>query len=139
MRITVDQQLARLREATATGELADLCARFGIEIVTLFGSAARPEPGIEPGDVDIAIGFGYHVERDLIGAVNALADLVPGDHLDVMDLNRAGPVAAKAAMFESEILFETQSSVSAERQIKAFMEYEDTRWLRDLQLEVLRG
>lgn len=86
----------------------------------------------------MAIGFEHGAARDFLAAVNALMDLVPGDHLDVMDLDRAGPVAAKAALFDSDILFEAAQSVTTERQIRAFMAYEDTRRLRELQLEMLR-
>lgn len=139
MPITVAEQAARLRAVAASGELAVLAAAHGIEIVALFGSCANPDPGIEPRDVDVAIGFVHGGRPDLLAAIGALGDLVPGDHLDVMDLNRAGPVAAKAAMFGSQILFEARPGIAAERQVQAFMAYEDTRWLRDLQLETLRS
>ena len=138
MPITVDEQVKRLREVTGSGQVADVCHRLRIEIVTHFGSSARPTGGITARDVDVAIGFEHGAARDFLAAVNALMDLVPGDHLDVMDLDRAGPVAAKAALFDSDILFEAAQSVTTERQIRAFMAYEDTRRLRELQLEMLR-
>lgn len=135
MAITVLDALARLEASVASGELAALCERLGVEIVTLFGSALTSP---EPGDVDVAVGFVPGAERDLLGVVNALGELVPGDHLDVMDLDRAGPVAQKAAMVGARVLYEAHRSVSTEREIRAFMTYEDTRWLRDLQTETLR-
>lgn len=39
MPITVSQSIDRLDTAVGSGKLADLCERFGVEIVTLFGSA----------------------------------------------------------------------------------------------------
>lgn len=135
MAITVADALARLNEAIESGELAELCGRLGVEIVTLFGSALTSS---DPGDIDVAVGFARGAERDLLGVVNALGELVPGDHLDVMDLDRADPVAQKAALVGARVLCEAHRSVSTEREIRAFMAYEDTRWLRDLQTETLR-
>lgn len=136
MAITVTAALGRLEQAVGSGELAALCERFGVEIMTLFGSALTSS---DPGDLDVAVGFSRGAERDLLGVVNALGELVPGDHLDVMDLDRAGPVAQKAAMVGARVLHEAHRSVSTEREIRAFMAYEDTRWLRALQTETLRA
>lgn len=51
-------------------------------------------------------------------------------------------VAQRAAMLGDEqnrpqVLFESSPSVAAEREIRAFVTYEDTRWLRRLQQEAL--
>ena len=137
--ITVSQALVRLRTLAASGELAEICRGHDVEIVTLFGSAALPEGSGLARDIDVAVGFVPGASRDFLAVVNALLDAVPGDHLDVMDLDRAGPPAQRAALFGSQILFESSGAVSAERQMKAFIAYEDTRWLRDLQLECLRS
>ena len=135
--ITVSQALVRLRSLAASGDLAEICRRHHVEIVTLFGSAVLPDG--RPRDIDVAVGFVPGAPRDFLAVVNALLDAVPGDHLDVMDLDRADPPAQRAALFGSQILFESSGAVSAERQMKAFITYEDTRWLRDLQLECLRS
>lgn len=136
MAITVSDALDRLGEAVESGELAALCERLGVEIVTLFGSALT---SAEPRDIDVAVGLARGADRDLLAVINALEELIPGDHLDIMDLDRAGPVAQKAAMFGARVLYEAHPSVSTDREIRAFMAYEDTRWLRDLQTETLRG
>ncbi len=132
---TVGEALAGLTDLAASGELASLCERFDVEIVTLFGSALTSP---DPGDVDVAIGFRAGSRRDVLGVINALGEAIPGDHLDVMDLDRAGPVAQMAAMYGSKVLYEFHPSVSTEREIRAFMSYQDTQWLRDLQTECLR-
>ncbi len=136
--IGVREALARLEEAVASGELAELCRDFDVEILTLFGSAATGPMDIEPRDIDLAVGFAPGAQRDFLGVVNALGELVPGDHVDVMDLDRAGPVAQRAAMLGSRVLYETHLSVTTEREIRAYMAYEDTRRLRALQTEMLR-
>ncbi|MDO5629017.1 MAG: hypothetical protein Q4G43_11910 [Mobilicoccus sp.] len=133
--ISVGEALGRLNHAVESGALAQTCRRFDVEIVTLFGSAVS---SAAPRDIDIAIGFAPGSPRDILGVIDAVNGLVPGDHLDVMDLDRAGPVAQKAAMFTSRVLFAAHPSVTTEREIRAYMTYEDTRWLRDLQTEMLR-
>ncbi len=131
---TVADSLRRLDAAVESGALARLCGAHGLEFVALFGSALT---SADPGDIDLAVGFAPSARRDLLAVVNALAELVPGDHLDIMDLDRADPVAQRAATDRMRVLFETDPTVSAERQIKAFMEFEDTRWLRRLQQKSL--
>lgn len=138
MTITVADALARLGAAQESGALAEMCRRFGVEILVLFGSAAQEEATHPPGDIDIAVGFDHGAPRDVLGVIDALSALVPGDHVDIMDLDRAGPVAQKAAMFGSRVLYAVNASVVTEREIKAFMMYEDTRWLRALQTEALQ-
>ncbi len=137
--ISVHDSYAALNTAVESGELAGVCVRFGVEIVTLFGSAlTRPDPG----DLDIAVGFRRGdpsaPARDFLGVVNALGELVPGDHLDIMDLDRADPVAQMAALYGSRILYQVSPTATAERQMAAFTMYHDTQWLRDLQTEALR-
>lgn len=133
MGVQVGDALVALRAAVADERLADVARDHGVEIVLLFGSAVT---SAAPGDLDVAVGFDAGAERDLIGFVNALAEFVPGDHLDVMDLDRAGPVAQKAAM-SGEVLYAGTPAAVTNREIRAFMAYEDTRWLRSLQTEAL--
>ena len=134
MTITVHDALARLEEVTATGELAEVCRAQNVEILALFGSAVDRD---DPEDVDLAVGFVHGVPHDFLAVVNALADLVPGDHLDLLDLDRADPVAQRAATDRWRVLYETAPTVHAERELKAYSLFEDTRWLRRLQQESL--
>ena len=75
--------------------------------------------------------------RDLLGAVEDLAALVPGDHLDVMDLDRAGPVARVEALTKGEVLLETRRGAFTEREMSALGEYLETAYLRDALLREL--
>ncbi len=139
MAISLEQAQTRLDAVVKSGQLTSLCEQLGVEIVTLFGSAvSRPNPG----DLDLAVGFRrgdpHAPPRDFLGVVNALGELVPGDHLDIMDLDRADPVAQMAALYGSRILYQASTTATAERQMAAFTMYHDTQWLRDLQTEALR-
>ncbi|WP_226344141.1 hypothetical protein [Agilicoccus flavus] len=123
---------ARLVAAAASGELERLCHREGVDLVVQFGSSVDSRA---PGDVDVAVGL--TPRADLIAVVNALADLVPGDHLDVMDLDRAGPVARHRALVGGRVLFAATPAAFFERELWAMREYMDTAPLRRALLEHL--
>lgn len=128
MSISVADALASLEAAAASGRLGRVCEEYGIDLVTLFGSAQH---GRDPQDIDVAVGFRHGAERDVLGIIGALADLVPGDHLDVMDLDRAGPVARVEALVASRILYEADADVFTRREMQALGEYLDTAYLRE--------
>ncbi|GMA41240.1 hypothetical protein [Mobilicoccus caccae] len=128
MSISVTDSLAHLEAAVANGRLGRACEEYGVELVTLFGSAHH---GTDPHDVDMAVGFRHGIERDLLGVVGALAEFVPGDHLDVMDLDRAGPVARVEALVAARVLYEADAEVFNRREMQALGEYLDTAYLRE--------
>ena len=132
--ITVADALARLRAAEASGALARTCAQQGVDVLVHFGSSVA---GDHPGDIDLAVGFIPGRPGDLLATIDALAELVPGDHLDVMDLDRAGPVAMHRAMTGGRLLYESGPSRFAERQIFAINHYIDTEPFRRLLAESL--
>ena len=137
MFIPVAAALAELRRAAADGRLGAVCARQGIELVVLFGSAVHSQRPGAARDVDVAVAFRRSGRRDLLGAVEDLAALVPGDHLDVMDLDRAGPVARVEALTKGEVLLETRRGAFTEREMSALGEYLETAYLRDALLREL--
>lgn len=65
------------------------------------------------------------------------AELVPGDHLDLMNLADAGPVAYHRALTHCRVLYSASSAAFAEREIFAITHYLETQPLRDLLLERL--
>lgn len=140
MPITVADARRRLFEAVGDGSLARLADDCAIDLIMLFGSAAddggAPD-GHHPGDLDLAVGFRYGEPRDFLATVNALEELVPGDHLDVMDLDRAGPVARERALRGGRILYRSSPAAFFEREIFAMKEYMETRELRARQLAEL--
>ncbi len=102
-----------------------------------FGSARAVAPVVPPGDIDIAVGFVPGAQRDLLGVIEALGELVPGEHLDVMDLDRAGPVARVEALVGGRVLFESGPCVFTRRELQALGEYLDTAYLREALLREL--
>lgn len=134
MPVPVTQSLSALRAAADDGRLRAVCASFDIELLTLFGSALSSD---NPSDIDVAVGFAHGAERDLIGAVGALSDLVPGDHLDIMDLDRAGPVARVEGLVGAQILHESAAGAFSRRELAALGEYLDTAYLRQALLREL--
>lgn len=127
MSFTVADTLAALDAAVDDGRVQHLCETFGVDLVVLFGSARH---GADPRDVDLAVGFRHGIERDLLGVVDALSGLAPGDHLDVMDLDRAGPVARVEALVAGRLLYEAAPGIFTQREMRALGEYLDTAYLR---------
>lgn len=109
-----------------------LCERFHVELLVLFGSAVSGEA---PRDVDLAAGFVHGADKNVVAFVNALTELVPGDHIDLLDLNTAGPVARVEALTKGRVLYEARPSIHAEREIAALGEYLDTAYLREMLLQ----
>lgn len=135
---TVAQSLRRLHEARASGDLAALCRQHDLELLVLFGSAASPEPkATEPGDIDLAVAPRHGGSVDLLGVTESLARLIGGDHLDVMDLSLAGPVASHRALTSGEVLYADSPHTFAERQIFAINYYIETAPMRRAVLESL--
>lgn len=130
----VQGTLARLQADRDTGVLAALCDEFGVDLLVRFGSSVdRPESA---GDVDLAYSFRHGSTPDDLGVVNALGERY-GDALDLMPLDRAGAVAAYAALGLGEVLVELTPEKFATRQMSAFRDYADTQKFRDLQLELM--
>lgn len=133
--MTVADALHELHRHVASGQLADVCESLGIELLVLHGSArSRPDTA---SDIDLAYAAVANADPDHLDVVEALGDLVPGDHLDLMPLRRADPVAAYAALGRGEPLFEAQPGLLAQRRIRAFGEYRDTQKFRDLALSLV--
>ncbi len=128
------QALAAIRSAAADGSLADLCRAHGVELLVLFGSAVAAH---DPRDIDLAVAFAPDAERRILEVSDALGAAFHTDQLDIMDLDRAGPVARQRALTRGEILYQASLKAFSERQLWAMMEFMDTDWLRRLQREVL--
>lgn len=58
----------------------------------------------------MAIGFEPARPHDFLAAVNALLDLVPGDHPDIMDRDRAGGQQATSPAMNASTLARPMSS-----------------------------
>jgi predicted nucleotidyltransferase len=126
-----------LRQAAEDGRLEALCARSGVGLLVAFGSAARGEPA--PGDLDLAYAGHTGGIVDVLGLVGELVDLTETDAIDLLDLDRAGTVAAARALGSCVPLHEVVPGRFAEEQLRAVMRFADTHWLRQAQLRALAG
>jgi len=128
--------LQRLRAAAHDGRLEQLCRRHGVRVLTVFGSAARPDTA--PRDLDVAVGFEPHHTGDVLALLDELTVLTGSDDVDLMVLDRAGPVARERALVQCLPLYESEATAYATAQVAAMGERMDTDWLRALDLEALR-
>lgn len=122
-----------LRAAAGDGRLATLARVHHVEVAVLFGSALTCD---EPGDGDLAVGFADPRDRRLLDVVNALIELA-GDAIDVLDLDRAGPVARQRALTQGELLVELRPGAFATRQMAAMREFIETKPFRRMDLELM--
>lgn len=115
--------------------VAGICKTHGVGLLTAFGSAARDEP--DPADLDLAYAAEEGRTVDVLGFLSDLVDLTGTDRMDLLDLDRAGVVAAQRATTRCVPLCESTPGAFAEMQIRAVVRFADTQWLRDEQLRSL--
>lgn len=132
--MSVPESLARLRAAAADGRLDELARRYGIGLVTVFGSAVRTPDQARDLDVAVSLPTGAH---ELLGVVGELADLTESDDVDLLVLDGASPTARFSGLVGAEPLYEASPGVFARTQMAAALEFYDTAWLRDLDLQRL--
>jgi predicted nucleotidyltransferase len=125
----------RLIAAAEDGRLAALCDRNAVSVLTVFGSAIDEDT--DPRDLDIAVKFSATKEADLLRLVEELADMTGSGDIDLMDLDRADPVARSIALTDCLPLFETADGDYVREQIRAVQERLDTGWLRAMELKRL--
>ncbi|THV41092.1 nucleotidyltransferase family protein [Glycomyces buryatensis] len=128
--------LDRLQAAKADGSLNELCERFGLDLVVVFGSVIRDDA--EPRDLDIAVH--YRGERPSpVAMVEAFVQLTRFDQIDLMDLNRADPFAREQALVGTLPLVERDSELLPTMQMTAMNQRMDTEWLHRMSLEAMAG
>lgn len=127
--LTAMQTLEQLRSDSG---LEALCAQLGIDLLVVFGSAVR-EPEIA-NDIDLA--YWGDGSSSVVDVINEFTDRF-GEQLDILELRRAGTIARFEALARGRILVERQPGLFADLQMAAFGEFEDTRELRRLALEMM--
>jgi predicted nucleotidyltransferase len=132
---TPAEGLARLRAAGESGVLDALCARHGIRILTVFGSAARGL--MSARDLDVAGMTETGRRLDPVALVNDLTELTGVDAVDLAHLNRGGPLIRERALVGSVALFESAPGSYASAQTAAIAERIETDAMRRLDLELL--
>ncbi|SFS54890.1 nucleotidyltransferase domain-containing protein [Saccharopolyspora flava] len=137
---TPREALGRLDSAAESGEIEELCARHGLDLLVVHGSAVEEAPMRPPGDLDIACRSLPGTELDVIGLINDLMDLTGFDGIDLLVLNSAGVVAsARALSPQSVLLYEAEPSLFTLAQIAALTTEMETKHLRLLDLKLMAG
>lgn len=126
---TAADALERLRVFAASGELAALCEKHGIDLIVAFGSSTDERRAAAAADVDVAVRFATP-SRDVVGVTVALQDLLGFEPVDVMNLARASVVARYRALVGTLPLFESTRGLFAETQMAAILGYMDTAPMR---------
>jgi predicted nucleotidyltransferase len=133
---SVRAEYEHLREAAAHGALAELCRRQGLDLLLVFGSVIVESE--DPRDLDVAIRFAPNSGAyDTLKILDDLYRLTGSERIDLMVLNRAGPLARERALSTGEPLFQLKQGDFANAQIAAIMERLDTDRFRALDLELL--
>lgn len=112
------------------GSLEALCQRFAVRLLVAFGSALGDDETATAKDLDIAVAFCGDQPADVVALVNSLIALTDFEGVDVMDLDRAGPVARDRALTGTLPLYEAEAGDVARAQMAAALERMDTAWLR---------
>lgn len=100
----------------------------------MFGSAIRPDS--HPRDLDLAFRSDGG-SPDVLGFLDELSAVAGTSQIDLMDLNRAGPVARERALVGGQPLVEDESGSFSRAQLAAIMERMDTDWLRRMELDLM--
>lgn len=129
---TPREALAALRAPAVAAELA---ARHGLDLVVVFGSSVWSSG--EPRDLDLAVRAPRGL--DALALLQDLYELTGLEAVDVLDLRRAGAVAAFEALEHGLLLHEARPGLFAEAHITAWSICADEAWLRRRQLQALAG
>ncbi|WP_072916318.1 nucleotidyltransferase family protein [Geodermatophilus obscurus] len=130
--MSVRESLDRLRAAADDGRLDDLARRHGVALITVFGSAIRTPERARDLDVAVSLPAGT---QGLLALVGDLADLTASDDVDVLVLYGASPTARFSGLVGARPLYEASASLFARTQMAAALEFYETAWLRDLDLQ----
>ncbi|WP_147263026.1 nucleotidyltransferase family protein [Geodermatophilus sp. TF02-6] len=124
--------LERLRAAADDGRLDELARRHGVALITVFGSAVRTPERARDLDVAVSLPAGSH---GLVALVGDLADLTASDDVDLLVLDGASPTARFSGLVGVHLLYEASPGLFARTQMAAALEFYETAWLRDLELQ----
>jgi len=126
--------LDRLRAAGEDAQLEEFCTRHAVQLLTVFGSAAQRDP--QAADLDVGMMLEPGVTIDYPTVITDLTNLADTE-IDLVHLNRAGPVIRERTLIGSIVLFESERGACASASTAAALERMDTAHLRRLDLELL--
>lgn len=128
--------MVALTAAARTGRLDNLARRFGLRVLTVFGSTARGEA--DPRDLDVGVLF----EPDAVGDVLSLLaelEVLTGTEVDLGVINTGSPLFRDRALGHGTLIWEAQAGAFVVAAAMAAVERMDTEWLRRLNLEAMAG
>ena len=135
---TPREALERLHAAVESGEIAQLCSRYDLDLLVVHGSVVEDEPTRPPADLDVACRHRPGNMLDVIGLIDTLMDMSGFDGIDLLDLNTAGAVAAARALGpQSLLLYEAEPSLFTLAQMAALTTEMETKHLRLLDLKLM--
>lgn len=120
-------------ELTAAARI--LAAEAGLELVVLFGSAAR---GDREAAADVDLGLRAATPVDLVAATNRLIAILAIQEIDLVDLRRANPVLLAAVARDGIPLHEDVPGRFNQFVSLAMRRFADTRKFRDAEARQLR-
>jgi predicted nucleotidyltransferase len=106
-----------------------------LELVVLFGSTAKGRRRAG-SDVDVAVRCVGTADLDTLYGV--LAPALGSEHLDLVDLRRAGPLLAMAVARSGRLLYESRPGAFRQFQSLASRRYCDTAKLRRAQRRAIQ-
>jgi hypothetical protein len=129
--------LGTLRRMAESGGLDRFCEDHGVQLLVAFGSTTDPLLAEHARDLDLAASFDPDGDGGLVEFINALVDLLHLDDIDVMELDRAGPVAREQALVGTVPLYEKQAGILIAMRDAAMLRRMDTGWFRELDLRLM--
>jgi predicted nucleotidyltransferase len=132
------EQVSSMRATTSladvdTRALDAACRRLGLRRVVLFGSRATgAPPPDEESDLDLAISSDADRDHRWWEVHKALADVFPGEDLDVVDLADADPLFRWEIMREGVLLWGDEMDFLEFRAF-AYRDFIDSADLRELE------
>jgi predicted nucleotidyltransferase len=117
--------------------VAELCSRHGVRLAYLFGSLAREDRVVSPGDVDLAVLGG--AKTDLWALRLELGEALGTDRLDLVDLGRASEVTRFEVLRTGKLLYKIDDDTENRFELRTIAEYKDravprrirARWLEE--------
>lgn len=120
-------------------QLYQLADQFGLSLVLLFGSQAQGR--ITPlSDIDIAVLSVRNKSLDTydkLRLTGAFQELFKSNQVDVVLLNRAGPLLRYEALTKGVILLDRDPAYHAAIHLQALRDYEDTKHFRAVQFAAM--
>lgn len=115
------------------GEAEGIARRHALDLMVAFGSTVAGAD--KPNDLDLAVRSTARL--DTLALLQDVYELTGLEAVDVLDLQRAGAVAAFEALEHGRLLYEGRPGLFADAHITAWARKADSAWLRRLQLEAL--